>query len=57
MRCDFMHTIQGRNGAGDTCGEIDWCTLSDHICILMTGDTCEEWENIKEEWKKEEIDG
>ena len=52
-RCEYIRTLVGRNAAGDTKGEMDWCTLSDHPCLLMSGDTCEEWEEIKKEWDNE----
>ena len=43
-RCPHMNTIVGRNKEGDIKGECDWCNLSDHPCLLMSDDTCEEWE-------------
>ena len=48
-KCYYQHCIQGRNKDGDTKGELEWCTLSDNPCLLMTGDTCEEYNSQREE--------
>jgi len=47
-----MRTLVGRNDEGEIKGEVDWCDLSDHPCLLMSGDTCEEWEDQKKEESK-----
>ena len=44
MRCIYMKTIVGRDGRGNEVGELDWCKEYDHLCVLMTGDKCEEYE-------------
>ena len=51
-RCSYMRTLVGRNDEGEIKGEVDWCDLSDHPCLLMSGDTCEEWEDQKKEESK-----
>jgi len=48
-KCYYQSCIQGRNKDGDTKGELEWCTLSDNPCLLMTGDTCEEYNSQREE--------
>ncbi len=38
----------------------DYCKLTEkvsgriHPCLLMSGDECETWEEIRKEWKEEE---
>ena len=40
-------------------GEFDFCELTErpsgriHPCVLMSGETCEIWEEIKREWAEE----
>jgi len=51
-RCSYQRTIVGRNDEGEIKGEVEWCDLNDCVCILMTLDTCEEYELEKEELLK-----
>jgi len=53
-KCPYIKTI------GNSEESMDMCELTERpsgrikTCLLVSGDTCEEWENIKEEWLKEE---
>lgn len=35
-------------------GDIDYCGINDKLCLLESGLQCEEWQEIQEEWAKEE---
>ena len=34
--------------------EVDWCSLTDKLCLLEAGLECEEWEDVQREWCCEE---
>ena len=34
--------------------DIDYCSLDDHICLLESGDTCEEYEDFLKELENEQ---
>ena len=52
-RCPHIKTLRAGDESMDYCTEADRISGRMKVCHLVSGDTCEEWEEIQKEWAKE----